>query len=123
MPYTGPTTRDGIRENLRTRYNKQSMATEITLADEVIGRMVSYGKKDTLKVSKTGFRPTVFSGRVSFDDIRLSVEASSATSVLNALATQISREFRARKTTVRATSVAEEPSDVPVSALVHGPKF
>lgn len=98
MPYTGKITRDALREALTTRYDKPSRNTQILLGDEIIGRVVTYGKKDTLRVPKNGLRPTVFNGRIDVDGIRLSIEASNTGSLLNAIATKLGQELRkARK--------------------------
>ena len=118
MDYQGPTTRDGIRDLLKTMYNKDSRRTDILLGDEVIGQVVTYGKKDVLKVSKTGLRPTVFNGRVNVNGVRLSLETSSASSLLNALATQIGKELRAR----RAASPEVPQSDIAAEEPASSPK-
>jgi hypothetical protein len=121
MPYDGPVTRDAIRENLQMRYDKPSMSTKILLADEVIGRIVTYGKKDTMRVSRTGLRPTVYNGRVEVKGHQLSIEASSHASLLNALATLIGKALRGDK---KATARLEEPSEEPAAPVVGtAPKF
>jgi hypothetical protein len=94
MAYEGPKTRNGIRNGLETRYDRDTRSTSITLYGDPVGRLVSYGKKNVLSSSKTGFRPTVYSGRVKVDGMSLDVEASSASAVLNALATKLNQAFR-----------------------------
>lgn len=111
MAYQGPTTRDAIRENLKTSYDKPSMTTRILLAEEDIGRVVTYGKKNMLRVSKTGLRPTVFNGRAQVNGHSFSVEASSTGSMLNALAVQIGRTLRSDRKAI--ATVTEEPSPAP----------
>jgi hypothetical protein len=121
MPYEGPVTRDAIRENLKTRYDSPSKTTHILLADEVIGRLVTYGKKDVLRVSKDGFRPTVYNGRVTVNGHKFSIESASNASLLNALATQIGKALREDR---KAVARAEEPSgETPAPSVGTGPKF
>ncbi|MBY3432904.1 hypothetical protein HFN89_01770 [Rhizobium laguerreae] len=119
MPYEGPITRDAIRENLKVNYDKASRATHILLDDEVIGRIVTYGKKDVLRVSKSGLRPTVYNGRVTVNGHHFSIETSSNASLLNALATQIGKALREER-----KASARQPADVPTAPVVGtAPKF
>jgi hypothetical protein len=121
MPYEGPVTRDAIRENLRMRYDSTSRTTHILLADEVIGHLVTYGKKNVMRVSKSGFRPTVFNGRVAVNGHHFSIEASSNASLLNALATQIGKALRDDR---KAAATPTEPDDAPAAPVVGtAPKF
>lgn len=119
MAYEGPVTRDAIRENLKTAYDKQSMTTRVLLADEDIGQVVAYGKKDTMRVSKTGLRPTVFNGRVSVNGHRFSLEAASTGSMLNKLAAEISRALR----TDRKAAPVEPEAEVAAPTAAPTPKF
>lgn len=117
MAYEGPETRDGIRDALEARYDKVSRTTRVLLGGEDVGQVVTYGKKDMLKVPRNGLRPTVFNGRVNIDGIRISVEASSQGSMLNALATQIGKTLRAA---VKARAPRTE--DGATTAVASGPK-
>ena len=120
MTYEGPVTRDAIRERLKTTWDSGSRETKILLDDEMIGRVVTYGKKDMLRASKTGLRPTVYNGRVTVNGHDFSLEASNTGSLLNALATNIGKALRGdRKTTVTPQN---EPADTPV-ARAPTPKF
>lgn len=121
MPYEGPVTREAIRENLKMRYDSPSRTTQILLDEVVIGRLVTYGKKGALRVSKSGFRPTVYNGRVSVNGHQFSIEAASNASLLNALATQIGKALREDK---KAVARAEEPTDEPATPTIgSAPKF
>jgi hypothetical protein len=122
MAYEGPVTRDAIRDLLKTKWDSPSRETKILLDGERIGRVVTYGKKDMLRVSKTGLRPTVFNGRVTVNGHDFSIEASSTSSMLNALATKISQAVRADKKT---SARRDEPSGAPEAAraTVPTPKF
>lgn len=114
MAYEGPVTRDAIRELLTTKWDSDSRETIILLDDERIGRVVTYGNKDMLRVSKTGLRPTVFNGRVTVNGHNFSVEASSTASMLNALSVQIGRALRAdRKAVTMDEAEAAAPSVTP----------
>ncbi|MCV9964081.1 hypothetical protein OIU34_19555 [Pararhizobium sp. BT-229] len=117
MAYEGPVTRDAIRERLKTKWDRASRETKILLDDERIGRVVTYGKKDMLRVSKTGLRPTVYNGRVMLNDHDFNIEASSTGSLLNALAAQISRALRADR---KAAPVEQDVEvAVPTAAPTH----
>jgi hypothetical protein len=110
MSYDGPATKNAILDGLTTLYDKPSATTRILLNETDIGRVVTYGKKDTLCATRMGLRPTVFNGRVQVNSHRFSVEASSVNAMLNKLAVQISRALRDdRKSIVLAT---EEPSPI-----------
>ncbi|MCS4090168.1 hypothetical protein [Rhizobium sp. BK176] len=103
------------------RYDQQSRTTQILLGEEVIGRLVTYGKKDVMRVSKSGFRPTVYNGRVTVNGHPLSIEASSNASLLNALATQIGKALREDK---KASAKLAEPTDGPAAPVPRtAPKF
>lgn len=108
MAYEGSFSRTALREQLSTRYNREDRQTEILLGQEVIGHMVTYGKKNMLRVPASGLRPTVYNGRVVVNGIRLSVEASKPASLLNALAAQIGKELKAEKARAPASPDAHQ---------------
>jgi hypothetical protein len=120
MPYLGPTTRDAIRESLKTQYDKSSMTTQILLDGEVIGQVVTYGKKNSLRPSMSGLRATVYNGRVSVNGHTLSVEGSKTVSMLNALAGQLGRALRSDRKVGPTDSDVE--ASVP-SAVTPTPKI
>ncbi|MCZ7862405.1 hypothetical protein O9X98_13610 [Agrobacterium salinitolerans] len=119
MAYNGPVTRDAIRDGLKTKWDSPSRETKILLDGERIGRVVTYGKKDTMRVSKTGLRPTVYRGWASLNDHTFNIEASSTGSLLNKLAVEISRALR----TDRKAAPVEPDAEAEVQSPAPTPKF
>jgi hypothetical protein len=92
IEYPKPITKDNVRDDLSLEYQDREQV--IMFNGERLGKLVSFGKHVGLSRAKT---KTAYASRIYRDGLRIEVEASSGSGVLDKVAVELARELKRRK--------------------------
>lgn len=114
MKFDKPITRDNVRNELKTVYEK-GQGDAIFLGEERIGRLVRFGKATGMsrKTVKTVYASRIYGH--GFGTIE--AEGSSPRSVLDKVAAEVTRKLKA------AAKEAKSEAEVPTEEIEDGPKM
>jgi hypothetical protein len=111
MEYNKPISKANLRDDLKMTFEPGGRRG-IELDGQRLGGMVHYGKAvgfDRKRVK------TVYASRIYQNGLKIEVEASSPSSVLDKVATELARQLKAKKAAEKVLSVdASKPDDAPI---------
>jgi ribosomal protein L20A (L18A) len=107
MEYDKPISKSNLRDDLKMTFEPGGRRG-IELAGQRIGGLVHYGKHvgfDRKKVK------TVYASRIYQDGLKIEVEASNPSSVLDKVASELARQMKAKKAAEKVVKVEEQTPD------------